>query len=160
MSMKMVAPLEVGLNVRDLPKMRAFYETVLGLVFVNEIRVSAAKARQAALSNQAYVVVRLQASGGERLKLLAPESPPKAVAQPPLILDQPGSSYITFIIDDIRTACSRVRAHGLSFMTGPEPVEVRPGTWLAFLRDPEGHIVELVQYDDITTYRPDLSAGQ
>lgn len=159
MSMKMVAPLEVGLNVRDLRKMRAFYETVLGLAFVNEIRVPAVKARQAALSEQAYVVVRLQASGGERLKLLAPESPADAAPQPSFVLDQPGSSYVTFIIDDIRTACSRVLAHGVRCMTGPEPVEVRPGTWLVFFRDPEGHIVELVQYDDIAAYRPDLPAA-
>jgi len=158
-AMKMVAPLEVGLNVRDLPRMRAFYETVLGLEFVNEIKVPAAKARQAALSNQGYVVVRLQASGGERLKLLAPQVPAGAAPQPPFILDQPGSSYITFIIDDIRAACSRVSANGIQFMTGPEPIEVRPGTWLAFFRDPEGHIVELVQYDDVAAYRPDLSSA-
>lgn len=160
MSMKMVAPLEVGLNVRDLGKMRHFYESVLGLDFVNEIRVPAEKARQAALSTQPYVVVRLQTSSGERLKLLAPASPTQPAAQAPFILDEPNGSYVTFIIEDIRAACRRLVASGIGFMTGPEPVEVRPGTWLAFFRDPEGNIVELVQYDDITTYRPDCAAAR
>ena len=27
-------------------------------------------------------------------------------------------------------------------------MEVRPGTWLAFFRDPEGNVLELVEYDD------------
>ncbi len=157
--MKMTAPLEVGLNVRDLKKMREFYETVLELSFVNEIQVSAAKARQAALNEQGYTVVRLQTSNGERLKLLASASPPAPVVVPPFILDRPGSAYVTFIIDDIRAACGRVRAAGAHFMTGPEPVEVRPGTWLAFFKDPEGHVVELVQYDDIGAYRPDLQGS-
>ncbi|RWE80169.1 MAG: VOC family protein, partial [Mesorhizobium sp.] len=35
-------------------------------------------------------------------------------------------------------------------------IEVRPGTWLAFVTDPEGHIVEIVQYDDLAGYRRDL----
>ena len=38
-----------------------------------------------------------------------------------------------------------------------ERVEVRPGTYLAFCRDPEGHVLELVQYADISSYRTDLS---
>jgi hypothetical protein len=45
-------------------------------------------------------------------------------------------------------------------MTGEKAVEVRPGTFLAFLRDPEGHIVEIVQYSDIAAYRPDLAAAK
>ncbi|CAM5199641.1 hypothetical protein CDEF62S_03652 [Castellaniella defragrans] len=156
MALNMVVPMEIGLNVRDLKKMRAFYEDALGLAFINEIRVSAEKARQAALSDSAYVVVRLQTSNGERLKLLAREVPAAASAPTPFILDRPNSLYVTFIIDDIRAACARLHAYDVAFMTGREPVEIRPGTWLAFFRDPEGNVIELVQYDDVASYRPDL----
>ena len=72
MSMKMISPLEVGLGVRDLPRMRHFYENALGCQFVNEVTVPADKARQAALSDGGYIVVRLQTSYGERIKLLTP----------------------------------------------------------------------------------------
>ena len=68
--MKMISPLEVGLGVRDLPRMRHFYETALGCRFVSEVAVPAGKARQAALSGSGYTVVRLQTSHGERIKLL------------------------------------------------------------------------------------------
>jgi len=36
---------------------------------------------------------------------------------------------------------------------------VRPGTWLAFFRDPEGNVLELVEYDDPAAYRPDLAGA-
>ena len=41
-------------------------------------------------------------------------------------------------------------------MSGPEPIESRPGLFVAFLRDLEGNVVELVQHDDVAAYRPDL----
>ncbi len=52
----------------------------------------------------------------------------------------------------------RLKAAGADVMTGDEPVEVRPGVWLAFARDPEGNVLEFVQYDDVESYRPDLAA--
>ena len=44
----------------------------------------------------------------------------------------------------------------MTFDSAPAPMEVRPGTWLAFFRDPEGNVLELVEYDDPAAYRPDL----
>lgn len=156
MSMNMMAPLEVGLGVRDLPRMRAFYENALGCRFVSEVFVPADKARQAALADGGYTVVRLQTSHGERIKLLAPVDSAPAAQQVGPILAQPNASYLTFIVEDINAAMARLRAEGVEFLTGPERVEVRPGTYLAFCRDPEGHVLELVQYADISSYRNDL----
>lgn len=157
--MKMISPLEVGLGVRDLPRMRHFYENALGCQFVNEVAVPADKARQAALSDGGYTVVRLQTSYGERIKLLAPANPPAAAVHGGPILDQPNACYLTFIVDDIDAAIARLQAHGVEFLTGPARVEVRPGTFLSFCRDPEGNVLELVQYADIHAYRPDLKNG-
>lgn len=159
MSMKMISPLEVGLGVRDLPRMRHFYENALGCQFVNEVAVPADKARQAALSDGGYIVVRLQTSYGERIKLLAPVNPPAAVVRSGPILEQPNACYLTFIVDDIDPAIARLQAHSVEFLTGPTRVEVRPGTFLSFCRDPEGNVLELVQYADIHAYRSDLKNG-
>ena len=159
MSMKMISPLEVGLGVRDLPRMRHFYENALGCQFVNEVAVPADKARQAALSDGGYIVVRLQTSYGERIKLLAPVNPPAAVVRSGPILEQPNAYYLTFIVDDIDAAIVRLQAHSVEFLTGPTRVEVRPGTFLSFCRDPEGNVLELVQYADIHAYRSDLKNG-
>jgi hypothetical protein len=43
-------------------------------------------------------------------------------------------------------------------VTGTKVVEVRPGTFLVFARDPEGNILEFVEYADVVAYRPDLIA--
>lgn len=159
MTTKMTVPLEVGIACRDLPTLRRFYEETLGFRFVSEIVVPAEKAAAAALCPEAYTVVRLQTSYGERIKLLARTTPPAPNSARDWILDQPNATYLTFIIDDIDAAIARLIDAGIAFMTGPQRVQVRPGVYLAFCRDPEGNILELVQYDDIGSYRSDLTKG-
>lgn len=159
MTINMTVPMEVGIACRDLPKLRAFYEHTLGFAFVSEIVVPADKASAAGLCPEPYTVVRLQTSYGERIKLLARLTPPDAEAPATWILDKPNATYLTFIIDDIDAAMARLRDAGIEFMTGPRRVEVRPGVYLAFCRDPEGNVLELVQYDDIGAYRADLFKG-
>lgn len=155
--MQMISPLEVGLGVRDLARMREFYETVMGCEFVSEVTVPAAKASQAALSNCAYTVVRLQTSYGERIKLLASENPAPLQSHEGPILARPNAAYLTFIVSDINAAIARLQAAGVELLTGPERIEVRPGTYLVFCKDPEGHVLEIVEYDDMASYRKDLN---
>lgn len=159
MTIKMTVPLEVGIACRDLPALRHFYEHTMGFTFVSEFVIGAEKAAAAGLCADGYTVVRLQTPYGERIKLLAPVSPPAPQPLPEYILDRPNAVYLTFIIEDIDRAIERLMAAGTSFMTGSQRVEVRPGVYLAFCRDPEGNVLELVQYDDIASYRPDLIKG-
>ena len=152
----MIVPLEVGIAVRDLPRMRRFYEQVLGFAFVSEVAVPAASAVQAAMHAGGYTAVRLQTSYGERIKLLAPMQAPAPAATPEYILDKANATYLTFIVDDIQAAVDKLLAADVEFLTGPQRIEGRPGTYLAFCRDPEGNVLEIVQYADIAAYRPDL----
>jgi len=154
---RMTAPLEVGIGCRDLARMRGFYEGVLGLRFVSEGRAAAPQAQAFRLARSATTVVRLQTSNGERIKLVASEEPaPPAASHADFVLDQPNASYLTFIVADVAAAIRKLREAGIRCMTGDERVESRPGLYVAFFRDPEGNLVELVQYDDIATYRADL----
>lgn len=156
MKFEMTAPLEVGIACRDLPRLRRFYEEVLDFTFVSEFMVPAENSAPSGLSAHGYTVVRLQTSFGERVKLLAPNAPVAATTPTAYILDQPNAIYLTFIVADISAAITRLHEAGTEFMTGNERVEVRPGVYLAFCRDPEGNVLELVQYEDIASYRPDL----
>lgn len=156
MKFEMTAPLEVGIACSDLARLRRFYEGVLGFSFVSEFVVPAEKAVESALSSGGYTVVRLQTSFGERLKLLAPNKPLKAAAPTPYVLDKANAVYLTFIVVDIDAAISRLLEEGIEFMTGKQRVEVRPGVYLAFCRDPEGNVLELVQYENIANYRSEL----
>lgn len=157
--MKMVAPLEVGLCCADIDALSAFYVAVLGFTRVNVVEVPPEKAAGTALCDAGYRVIRLQSPYGERIKLLQPAVPPTARATTTCILDERNAAYLTFIIADLRTMLDRLLERGADVMTGPELREVRPGTFLVFARDPEGNILEFVQYADIAAYRPDLSGA-
>ena len=46
----------------------------------------------------------------------------------------------------------------MELASGPRKVEVRPGVFLVFARDPEGNVLEFVEYTDLRAYRPDLAS--
>lgn len=156
-TLTMTVPLEVGIGCNDLPTMRHFYEQVLGLQFVSEARVPPQTAQRYRMASGSATVVRLQTPYGERIKLVAPDAPaPLPAHHAEHVFDQANVMYLTFIIRDIQAVAARVLAQGGRAMSGPEPIESRPGLFVVFLRDPEGNVVELVQYDDVAAYRPDL----
>jgi catechol 2,3-dioxygenase-like lactoylglutathione lyase family enzyme len=152
----MVAPLEVGICCCDLPKMRRFYEEILGFSLIGEAAVGGATAAALGLSAEGYTVARLQTPYGERLKLLAANTPPAATAPGAHFLEKPGATYLTFIIDNIDEEIKRLVDAGITFITGASSVQVRAGVHAAFCRDPEGNALELVQFADVEEYRPDL----
>lgn len=153
----MTAPLEVGLCCEDLDALARFYVEVLGCTPVNVVEVPADKAREAALADTGYRVARLQTPYGERLKLLQPSRPPQPATAAPWLLAQRNAAYITFIVEDLDAMLQRLAAAGIRPLTGPAKVEVRPQTFLVFCRDPEGNVLEFVEYGDLAAYRPDLA---
>lgn len=155
--MRMTAPLEIGICSRDLDRLERFYTGVLGCTLVSRIDVPAEKARAARLAEGGYRVTRLQTPWGERLKLLEPSHVPAEPGRDEWLLARRNAVYVTFIVDDLRAMLARLAAAGAELVTGPDRVEVRPGTYLAFVRDPEGNVLEFVEYADIGAYRPDLA---
>lgn len=154
--MTMIAPMELGIAVRDLQRMIEFYRDVLHCVLVSEVTVPADKAMANGLAEEPCKVVRMQTANGERLKFLCPATPPDRDAHPPWLLARAGLAYLTFIIDDLDAQLARLRAADVEIMSQNPPVTNRPGIRVVFFRDPEGNALELVQYDDIRAYRPDL----
>lgn len=155
MSVKMLVPMEVGICCVDLPALSRFYQQVLGFTFVTQVQMPAAAAQQVGLSDGGYSVVRLQTPYGERIKLLAPEHTPSRQA-PGLILDRQNASYLTFIVEDIASLVADLKTAGAIFFAGDAPIQLRPDVKALFCRDPEGNVLELVEYTDIAAYRPDL----
>lgn len=158
-ALSMTVPMEVGLCCKNLDALLAFYTDVVGLTLVNRVSVPAEKARATGLTTHGYDVARLQTSYGERIKLLQPSVAPEAAVRGATILDRQGTTYLTFIVRDLASVVQDLQSKGVVFDSAPAPMEVRPGTWLAFFRDPEGNVLELVEYDDPAAYRPDLSVA-
>jgi catechol 2,3-dioxygenase-like lactoylglutathione lyase family enzyme len=153
--MKMEAPLEIGIAVRDLPRMVAFYVDVLGCTKVSEVDVPAEKSRANGLSPDSATVVRVQTPYGERIKLLTTKTM-DAGPQGQWLLARAGLSYLTFIVRDLDRWCARLKAKGVA-LASDAPVENRPGLRVQFFTDPEGNTLELVEYADLAAYRPDLA---
>jgi catechol 2,3-dioxygenase-like lactoylglutathione lyase family enzyme len=150
----MLAPLEIGIAVRDLPGMTKFYADVLGCKHVSEVNVPADKSRSNGLSPDGCTVVRLQTPYGERIKLLASPST-GAASHERWLLARAGLAYLTLIIAGIDDWCARLKAMGVR-LASETPVENRPGLRVLFFQDPEGNVLELVEYADLASYRPDL----
>jgi catechol 2,3-dioxygenase-like lactoylglutathione lyase family enzyme len=149
--------MEVGLCCANLDRLAAFYVDVLGFTQINVIEVPTEKAAGTALTNAAYRVTRLQSPWGERIKLLEPsKSARPGPEKTEHILDVLNTTYITFIVDDLKTLLRHLLDRNMEVLTGPEVIEVRPGTFLVFGRDPEGNVLEFVEYADIAAYRNDL----
>jgi catechol 2,3-dioxygenase-like lactoylglutathione lyase family enzyme len=156
MSIEMAAPLEIGLCVSDMATSLAFYRDGLGLTLVSDLQVNEDKARASGLAASAYRVIRLQAPFGERIKLFAPVSaePAAKSQQPPLAAC--GFAFLTIIVADLRASLPEI-ARRCRVPSIPAPVELRPRTWVSLIRDPDEIPVELVSYDDLAAYRPDLA---
>jgi len=152
--MKLRAPLEVGIAVRDLPRMLDFYVRVLGCKKISEIAVPADKTRLNGLAPDGCTIARLETSYGERIKLLAATSTMPARSGQ-WLLERAGLAYLTFIIDDIDGYRARLAAHGVD-LASEKPIENRPGLRVLFFKDPEDNALELVEYADLASYRPDL----
>lgn len=155
MKMKMLAPMEVGICCQDVQALTVFYTRILGFSPVGTIEVAAGKSMQTGLTHAGYRVVRLQTPWGERIKLVQPVAKPAPRMDEPDILSRAGTAYLTFIVDDLQPLLAVLRNEGVELVTGEQKVEVRPGVYLVFARDPEGNILEFVEYADIGTYRPD-----
>ena len=157
MGVRAAAPLEVGLCVSDMDASLAFYRDALGLTVVSDIEQAADKARASGLASGAYRVIRLQAPFGERVKLFLPRAAEPAVPAPRSPLDRCGFAFLTVIVADIRATLAELARHtGLA--DPPDPVELRPGTWVSLIHDPDGVAVEIVAYDDLGAYRSELGA--
>jgi len=51
--------------------------------------------------------------------------------------------HLAFVVEDLRSLVEKVREAG--YNVTDEPFELSPGHWLAFIEDPDGTLVELIQ---------------
>jgi lactoylglutathione lyase len=120
--------IDLGILVGDIQKSLAFYRDLLGLQFIEERPVWFG------------TMYRLR-FGTSDFKLIAPKTlPPKGAIG---LENQLGFRYVTFVIKNLDTVCAELKAKGAEFTF--EPKEIRPGTRIAMVKDPDGNIVEFVE---------------
>lgn len=128
------AALDVGLYVRDVEAMLAFYCDNLGWPKAGEVTFPGGR-------TQHRITV-----GNSLLKLMQfpeGEAPPAA---PPGRMAQAGIRYITARVADLQAAARELEGKGIPLAVPPR--EARPGVWILMVEDPEGNTVELLEQRD------------
>lgn len=155
-SLKMLSPLEPGIVCIDMDPMLDFYTRVLGLVMVSDNEATAKMSAIFGAAPHGFRIIRLQTPFGERIKLVQiNDGHPQRIHSPEWVFERQGIAYLTFIVSDINEVAARLADHEVKLVR-PRPVEVRKGFVALFVEDPEGNFIEFVEYDDISSYRPDL----
>lgn len=129
----------VGLNVADLETMSAWYAKALDLSLEFEF------ALDPALVGTDFRGAMLSSADGWRLELLSrPESGPGLQAADPVeaALTR-GFGHVALDVPDVDAAYDALLAAGASDRMTPRP-SPEPGVRMAYVADPEGNLVELL----------------
>lgn len=110
-----------------------FFETMFGAVATRDVYPPGTL-----YPGQMRVILTL---GGQRVQI-APTHPVDSTAPPPPFPHY-GLEHIGLTVDDVDAACEELRAKGAEIAIGP--LTRSAGLRLAFVRGPEGIMVELVQ---------------
>jgi glyoxylase I family protein len=120
--------IDLGVICGDIQASLHFYQTLLGLEKVGE---------QPATTGTMH---RLR-FGSSDIKLIDPSDRP---GPGPIGIDQQlGFRYLTFVVTNLDAVCQHLEAQNIEFTRNK--TEIRPGTTIAMVKDPDGNIVEFVE---------------
>ena len=153
---EMRAPLEVGICVADLDRMVEFYVDGLGCTEQMRFPIPTMVSAPTGMGSDGFVMAWLQTPWGERIKLLGPEATPVPAERRAHLTERQGLAYLSFYVTDLASLIDRLVALGASAVSEGPTVDLGP-LHIAFVADPEGNVLELIEHDDIASYRPDLA---
>ena len=156
--MKQIAPVEAGIAVEDLGRMLAFYTSALGCKEVRRAEIPAALSSAIALARDGYTCVWLKTPGGETIKLMRPPRAPAASGAPTHLTERRGIAYLTFYCDAIGDVLARCEAAGATLRSDRALIADGRPVKLCFFADPEGNVIELVEPQDLASFRPDIAS--
>ena len=136
-----------GLTVRDLDRSLAFYRDVLGMSVVFQQEKRGGYLAEIVGYEDAHVrMAHLElAGGGHRIELFEYlEPPPRGAASEPRDV---GITHVCIAVEDIDAVYERATAAGARPISAPVLVDTgaNAGGRGAYVRDPDGIIVELFQ---------------
>jgi catechol 2,3-dioxygenase-like lactoylglutathione lyase family enzyme len=126
----------VGLSVADLDAQRDFYAAALGMTAVDEeFTMPEARVRTAILRSPDGLRIELIERGG---------SASQEFTDPFDGAGTQGYFHWALSVDDLDAAFARLLGAGAAEVSAPAPA-VRPGARFAYVKDPEGNLIELIQ---------------
>ncbi|NUP47860.1 MAG: VOC family protein [Catenulispora sp.] len=126
----------VGLSVADLDRQSRFYVQAFGFVETHRAEIPEADVRIALLTSPGGAAVEFT----ERAR-----SAPQHFADPMEGAGIQGYFHWALTVDDLGAVISEAVAQGARVVTQPAAAR-RPGIRFAYVADPEGNLVELIQH--------------
>ena len=135
-------------TVIDMHTTLKFYRDMLGFEVINERpEVTNNYFREIIGFPDAVVhAALLKIPGTDHLLELLEYKNPKGNPQD-LTPNNPGSSHICYIVDDLKAITSRLVEQGVEFISSPVYLDEGPnkGGWSLYLKDPNGIVLEMMQ---------------
>lgn len=126
----------IGLSVANLDAQRAFYSAALGLTQVEE---------EFAMAEAGIRTVILRADSGLKIELIERGgSTPQEFADPFDGAGTQGYFHWALNVDDLDASFADLLTAGASEVSAPAAA-VREGARFAYVKDPEGNLIELIQ---------------
>ena len=137
-----------ALTVGDLERSLRFYRDLLGLeVRVRRVWDEEYVRKMVGFSDASMDIALLALPGSEdqQLELIEYRQPRAKAPRNPI--NTAGSAHLCFMVDDIQEVYERLRRAGIEFVSAPVAVPVGPnkGRRTAYLLDPDGIVVQLMQ---------------
>ena len=135
-------------SVSDLSRTLPFYRDLLGFEVVHE-RPEIVNSYWRSIVGFPDAVARdalLKIPGSDHFLELIEYKNPRGVAQN-LTPNNPGSSHVSYLVDDLRGLYARLKEANVSFISEPVYLDAGPnaGGWALYMKDPDGIVIELFQ---------------
>lgn len=138
----MIVHHHVSLSVLDLDAQRAWYSRTLGFIdVVEEYAVPEPPVRTAVLSTESGLRLELIERAGAE---------PRAYPDPLAAAQHSGLAHWALQVDDLDATYRRLTRDGAHEVWPPADA-VRPGDRFAYIHDPEGNLLELIEVNATRT---------
>ena len=138
----MTTTFETAITATDPDRLATFYAAVLGLTEKWRTTLTDSSFDREGLGTPCTVIC-LESGTGQRLKVLGPAHTTREEAEH--VVSRAGTPLITVAVDDMAPVLERFAQHGGGFRGKGEPIDFKPGILIAFLTDPEGNAVEVIE---------------
>ena len=134
----------VAMAVGNIERSKVFYQDLLGfeIDWENENYTNEQFSKVVGLKNASAHVIMLKGHG-TRLELFQYHSP-EGERLPLRRQCDFGLIHFALVVDDIQSLYDRLISNGVTFNCPPQ--FTRPGACLTYMKDPEGNVIELVEY--------------
>lgn len=130
----------VGVSVKDIKRAIKFYQDIIGMEKVFDRQFDTPLARIIGIAGVKARIVHMKL-GDSVIELFHYASPKGREPRPDQNQSDFGLTHIGLMVEDFKKTYEHLMDHGVDFLG--EPVEIRPGVFIAYFRGAEHEICEM-----------------